>query len=152
MAPKRATAASTSSSSTSKRAKVEPQDDDAKPDIRSKLEDYTPSVTSVSRDWLKYTDPDKLEKLLLEGCRLSPAFDALLDKAVKEDASLLDGDGGIQDFREEVSEIKGLLQNWYEGETWPEIVGGVNGLAGNLTAKSPLLSKLNALKALADLI
>lgn len=73
-------------------------------------------------------------------------------KTRSSDAADGNSDTKLQDFKEEVAEITGLIPHWEAGEIWSEIVQGINGIASQLTAESPLLSKLNALKGIASLI
>ena len=155
MSSKRAATASASSLSASERVKAEPShstDNDVKPDMKPKLEDYIPSVTSISRNWLLHSDPAKLEALLLEECRLSPTFDSRVAASIQESATMLAGEGAIRDFRSEMDLIDAQLLNWSENENWEEIIGSVEFIALGVSETSPLLLKLNALKALSNII
>lgn len=109
-------------------------------------------MTSVSHGWLKHTDPDKLEKLLLDASRSFAVFDSLLNKTIKEDAALLDGDGDVEDFKVEAAYVQGRIRDWEGAQPWSQIFKDIGKLAEHLTSQSPLLSRINALKEVANLI
>jgi len=143
--------------------KKEEEDEDVKPkrkrnvepkkerNVKPKVEkDVKPTATvkKIPLDWLKFTSPEDLQKLLLQGCSSSPSFNTLVAASIAKLAPLLAGDGPVEDFKEETAEIITQLATWYEGEMWPEIVQNVERIS--VSKKSPLLSKLNALEALTE--
>lgn len=137
--------------STSKRSRNQSGRDIA-PGAKPQLEDYAPSVSSVSHDWLKYAGPDKLERLLVEAAKLSPAFDSMLNKAIAEDDIMLRGSGKVQDFVPDRTRFDFLLEHWVEPECWREMVDNLTEIKDQVKEESPLLTKLSALKVTVSVI
>ena len=126
--------------------------EDVKPRIEEDVKPTTSTVKDAPLDWLKFTPPEDLQKLLLQGCSFSPSFNALVASSIAKLAPLSSGQGNVEDFKEDVVEITTQLRNWSEGEIWPEIVENVKSISRRVKKKSPLLSKLDALRALAEVI
>ena len=159
IARKRAASPSASSPSAPKRLKAGPSHPtagngnvkrDIKPKPKSKI--YSPSVTSISRNWLLHSDPAKLEALLLDACRLYPAFDQKVAASIEENNEMLRGLGEILEFDILVATIEVRLEHYDEGENWITIVEDINGIAEQIGSYHPLRSKLNALEALVSAI
>lgn len=127
-------------------------EEDIKPNLEEDVKPSLPTIKDVPLEWLKFADPELLQKLVLQACSSSSELNSLVSSSTAKLAPFISGKEPVHDFKAEIAAAEALIAHWAAEDVWESIESAIQAFDGEVEKDSPLATKLNALKGLNDVL